>query len=188
MSASSLTTGRALAIAALVLGAAAPFAGSPYRSAYGSVDVTELAGVVAREEDHVTALELATWIHDRKPGLRVIDVREPDEFAAYPIPTAENIPLAQFNRLSVKPDETLVLYSGGGAHAAQAWVFIRAIGHRRVFFLSGGLNEWLDDVMNPVASTPITKYFGGVARPEGTAPPTAATTADRVKALRRRGC
>ena len=144
--------------------------------------------MIAREEDHVTALELAMWIHDRKPGLRIIDVREPEEFAAYQIPTAENVPLAQFSRLSVKPENTVVLYSGGGAHAAQAWVFIRAMGHRQVFFLSGGLNEWIDDVMNPVASTPITRYFGGVARPEGSAPPSASTTGDRVKQLRRRGC
>ena len=92
-------------------------------------------------------------------------MREPEEFAAYQIPTAENVPLAQFSRLSVKPEDTVVLYSGGGAHAAQAWVFIRAMGHRQVFFLSGGLNEWIDDVMNPVASTPITRYLGGVARP-----------------------
>lgn len=188
MTAPPLHTGRALAVGALVLGTAAAFAGSPYRAARGSVDVTELSSMVAREEDHVTALELAAWIHDRKPGLRVIDVREPDEFAAYQIPTAENVPLAQFSRLSLKPDETVVLYSGGGAHAAQAWVFIRAMGHRQVFFLSGGLNEWIDEVMNPVASTPITKYFGGVARPEGSASPNSATTADRVKQLRRRGC
>lgn len=180
--------GRALAASALVLGAAAAFAGSPYRFARGSVDVTELANMVAREEDHVTALELAAWIHDRRAGLRVIDVREPDEFAAYQIPTAENVPLARFSRLSLKADETVVLYSGGGAHAAQAWVFIRAMGHRQVFFLSGGLNEWIDEVMNPAASTPITKYFGGVARPAGSVPPDASTTADRVKQLRRRGC
>ena len=179
---------RALAILALTLGAAAPFAGSPYRSARGSVDVASLAGTIAREEDHVTALELAGWIHDRKPGLRIVDVREPEEFAAYQIPTAENVPLSQFSRLSVKPEETVVLYSGGGAHAAQAWVFIRALGHRQVFFLSGGLNEWIDEVMNPVASTPITRYFGGVARPEGSTPPSASMTADKVKQLRRRGC
>jgi 3-mercaptopyruvate sulfurtransferase SseA len=184
----NLRAGRTLAIVALALGAAAPFAGSPYRSARGSVDVAGLAGTIAREGDHVTALELATWIHDRKAGLRIIDVREPEEFSAYQIPTAENLPLAQFSRLSVKPEETVVLYSGGGAHAAQAWVFIRAMGHREVFFLSGGLNEWIDDVMNPVASTPITRYFGGVARPEGTASPSASTTADKVKQLRRRGC
>jgi len=180
--------GRVLAFTGLALAAAAPFAGSPYRSARGSVDVASLAGMIAREEDHVTALELATWIHDRKAGLRIIDLREPKEFAAYQIPTAENLPLEQFSRLSLKPEDTLVLYSSGGAHAAQAWVFVRALGHRQVFFLSGGINEWIDDVMNPMASTPITKYFGGVARPEGAPPPSGSTTADRVTQLRRRGC
>jgi 3-mercaptopyruvate sulfurtransferase SseA len=42
-----------------------------------------------------------------------------------------------------------VLVSDGGAHAAQGWVFLRALGIAHVYFLRGGLGEWLDDVMNP---------------------------------------
>jgi hypothetical protein len=76
-----------------------------------------------------------------------------------------------------RADETLVLYSEGGAHAAQAWVFLRALGYRKAFFLRGGLYEWIDQVMNPtLADTTITardafaraavvsRYFGGVPR------------------------
>ena len=86
-----------LGAGALLLGVAAPFAGSPYRTPQ-HLDVDGLVGQIERGEDHVTALELAGWIRGRKPGLRVIDVRTAEEFAAYSIPTAENIPLDRLAR------------------------------------------------------------------------------------------
>jgi 3-mercaptopyruvate sulfurtransferase SseA len=36
------------------------------------------------------------------------------------------------------PSDTIVLLSEGGAHAAQAWVFLQIRGYRNVFFLRGG--------------------------------------------------
>jgi 3-mercaptopyruvate sulfurtransferase SseA len=56
-------------------------------------------------------------------------------------------------------DDTIVLISDGGAHAAQAWVFLRALGHEHVVFLRGGLGEWLDDVMNPAKTSASTRSF-----------------------------
>jgi rhodanese-related sulfurtransferase len=191
---------RALAGAAVVLGALAPFAGSPYRAAHAGVDIRQLAAEVAREEDHVTAIELAAWIKDRKPGLRILDLRTPEEFDEYHLPRAENVPLEALTATRFAPDDTLVLISAGGAHAAQGWVFLRALGNAHVFFLRGGLQEWLDDVMNPVfaANAPaetnariaaLSRYFGGVPRRGGVATGGAAPAQPNdVTALRRRGC
>jgi rhodanese-related sulfurtransferase len=163
--------------AALVLAVLAPLAGSPYASRHASIDVASLARTVVREEDHVTALELAQWIKERRPGLRIVDVRSAEEYAAYHVPRAEHITLDSLAAGPFRRDETIVLYSEGGAHAAQAWVFLRALGYAKVFFLRGGLYEWLDQVMNPrpadttaAARTAfdkaavISRYFGGVPR------------------------
>jgi rhodanese-related sulfurtransferase len=163
--------------AALTLALLAPFAGSPYASRHGTVDVASLARMVAREEDHVTALELAQWIKDRRPGLRIIDVRSAEEYAAYHVPRAEHITLDSLAAAPFRKDETIVLYSEGGAHAAQAWVFLRALGYERVFFLRGGVYEWLEQVMNPTLNDTtaaaraefarvavLSRYFGGVPR------------------------
>jgi rhodanese-related sulfurtransferase len=166
---------RALAIAAAVLGVVAPFAGSPYAARHASIDVTELANVVAREEDHVTAVELAQWIRERRRDLRLIDVRDAESFATHHVPTAERLSLDSLVHTAFRPDETIVLYSDGGAHAAQGWTFLRALGYRRVFFLRGGLNEWLETVIaptlpeHPSASergesekiAALSRYFGG---------------------------
>jgi rhodanese-related sulfurtransferase len=166
---------RTLAVLGGVLAIAAPFAGSPYAEHHGHIDVDALARAVVHEDDHVTAIELAGWIKERRQGLRVIDVRSAPEFDAYHVPTAERITLDSLVTTPFRSNETIVLYSEGGAHAAQAWVFLRALGYERVFFLRGGLFEWLDEVMDPalppsasakdsvafarVAS--VSRYFGG---------------------------
>lgn len=169
---------RLLATLAVVLAVAAPFAGSPYTHRNATVDVSSLARAVEREEDHVTALELAAWIKERRPGLRIVDVRSVEEYSAYHVPGAERLGLEALAGTRFLPTETIVLYSEGGAHAAQAWVFLRALGYRNVFFLRGGLYEWLEQVMNPTLpadATPaarkaferaaaLSRYFGGVPR------------------------
>ena len=190
---------RALTGAAIVLGALAPFAGSPYRAAHAGIDLRRLASEIAKEEDHVTALELAAWIKERKPGLRILDLRTPEEFDEYHLPRAEHVPLEALTATRFAPDDTLVLISAGGAHAAQGWVLLRALGNTHVYFLRGGLQEWLDDVMSPVlaANAPaetnariaaLSRYFGGVPHrgPAAGAAPQSQT--NNVTALRRRGC
>ena len=168
---------RWLAVVALALAVLAPIAGSPYVAHHASIDVAALARTVAREEDHVTALELAQWIKERRRGLRVLDVRSMEEYNTYHLPTAEHLDLDSLTSAPFRADETLVLYSEGGAHAAQAWVFLRALGYAKVFFLRGGLYEWLEQVMNPTRAdttaaardsfahaSVLSRYFGGQPR------------------------
>lgn len=138
-----------LAAVAALLAVGALAAGSPRPPATGGVDVRELARTVAREEDHVTAVELARWIRDRRPGLRVIDVRDARAFDEYHVPGAERRTVEELATLAVSPDETVVLYSEGGTHAAQGWFLLRARGLSRVWFLRGGIYEWSTEVLDP---------------------------------------
>lgn len=188
--------GVALAMLAAVAGS--PTRGSSRSASLASLDVAGLAGEIEREADHVTARELAEWIRADKPGLRVIDVRSDSEFAAYHIPSAERMPLVAVASRAPVAGETLVLYSEGGAHAAQAWVLLRARGHEHVYFLRGGLLDWMDDVMSPVVAGDsaarigaLSRYFGGVPRAAGGLPagtPVAPAVQASVERVRRRGC
>jgi len=200
---------RLLGATALALGVAAPFAGSPASggAAAGAIDVAALARMVAARQDHVSAVELAGWIRDQRQGLRVIDVRAPAAFGQFAIPTAENIPIERIPEARFGEDEIVILYSEGGAHAAQAWVFLKAAGVRNAFFIAGGLGDWFDEVINPVlpADPPpgqaariaelseLSAYFGGT--PRQASPGEAATiasgdgdTAALIANARRRGC
>ena len=205
---------RALAGSAALCGVLAVFAGSPYRAQHAVVDVQRLAAAVAHEDDHVTAIELAEWIRSRKAGLRVIDLRTASEFETYHVPRAERIDIESLASTPFRTTDTLVLISGGGAHAAQAWVLLQALGYHKVYFLRGGLQEWIDDVMNPTilaSASPramaefkrvgeISRYFGGVPRIIDTLEParhtnddasgdrSASATNAAAAAIRRRGC
>lgn len=150
---------RVLAAIAAVAGALALLAGDPH-----PVDVRRLAAAVAHEDDHVTAGELAQWLRDRKPGLRIVDIRSPKEFAEYHLPSAENIPLEKVTDAPFQRSETIVLISGGGAHAAQAWVLLEVRGFRNVFFMRGGLQEWTDTLKS---DPKVGRYFGTPRRGDG---------------------
>lgn len=178
------------ALVALSLALLALIAGDPKpRSA--NIDLDALARAVEREEDHVDALELAEWIRARKSGLRVIDVRTKAEFEQYRVPTAQHIALGEITSAEFSPADVIVLYSEGGTHAAQAWFLLRARGFTNVFFLRGGVMEWLETVMSPAAplsqrQRELSEYFGG--QPSMTIAPADGSTEETVKKLRRRGC
>jgi rhodanese-related sulfurtransferase len=168
---------RVLGMSAIALGALAVVAGSPGRSS-SAASVARIAGEVSNESDHVTAVELARWIRDRKAALRIIDVRDSVSFEESHIPGAIRQSLGEVAVAPVTTGETIVLYSGGGAHAAQGWVLLRSRGVNDVFFLRGGYDEWMDEVMNPQfprnappeeraamdSVAALSRYFGGVPR------------------------
>jgi len=178
-----MTALRILAGITLLLGLGAAFAGSPYRGdqndlgsrfgAGGKPGLRQATGVSLSSRNdsrgpRVTALELAAWIRDRRPGLRVIDVRTETEFNAYQIPTAEHVSSDALERLPATSGDTLVVYARDTAAAEKAVDRLLSAGHSQVLVLEGGANAWTDDVMNPVRSTELTRYFGGTARPAGT--------------------
>jgi rhodanese-related sulfurtransferase len=182
-------THRLLAGLAIFAASLALFAGSPYREHNARVDVAALANTIADEDDHVTAVELAQWIRERKQGLRVVDIRSAAECNGYHLPGEELIPLESLPQTRFAPDDTVVLISDGGAHAAQAWVLVRALGHANVYFLRGGVQEWLGDVMSPTNPSPevaaLSRYFGGAP---GMEIPGAAPHEANPMRFRRGGC
>jgi rhodanese-related sulfurtransferase len=171
---------------AALMAVGAAFAGSPEPRAGSRANIRALADEIEHESDHVTALELAEWIRQRRPDLRVIDVRTDSEYTAYHIPTAERMPLTALAEMRFDSRSTVVLYSEGGAHAAQGWVLLRSAGAHNVYFLRGGILDWMDDVLNPVVSSDLTRYFGGVARTN--AVPLPGGTTQVVARMRRRSC
>jgi rhodanese-related sulfurtransferase len=197
----------ALGVVASVLGMAAPLARS------SSAEVEVLAKEIASEQDHLSALELAERLM-RGDALRVFDLRSEAEFNELHIPTAQLASIDSLMEQDLPRDTTLVLYSEGGTHAAQAWVLMRLRGYRHVFVLREGMYEWVSRVRDPrlaVDATPAerteferaatySRFFGGtpvagVARADvavgywSAAPrPTAERPSPAARPIRRRGC
>ena len=121
----------------------------------------------------ISALQLAQWIRDGLPGLRVLDLRDSSAFATRHIPSAESVELLALPSVPPKPGETLVIYSDDGLRDAQGVAWLAAIGHRRVHVVRGGMAAWMTEVVDHVVQgdsaatvSALSRYFGGVPRAE----------------------
>ena len=147
---------RFLAAIAFVLASLAMVARNPKESGRLSMDVQELARMIQREEDHVTAEELASFLMNGRGNIRLIDLRDSAMYASYHIPPAVRLDIAEVVQSPISKSDTVVLYSEGGIHAAQAWVLMAAQGYRNVFTLRGGLLEWNEKVLFPIVTSAVS--------------------------------
>jgi len=186
----SLLGGKGLTPARMVIGGlvlaglVAAIAGDPYRGSKATVDTKELARLVDGKADHILAPDLADRLIAGDNSFRLIDLREPQEYARYHIPGAENIPLPSLDPAALPKDESYIIYSDGGIHGAQAWVLLKAHG-LRVYSLFMGMDGWKDEVLNPVLPAQpkpdesavvakrllVARHFGGTPQTQGAAVP-----------------
>jgi rhodanese-related sulfurtransferase len=129
----------------------------------GSADV-----FTARKVD---AIRLAAWIREGSRDLRVLDLRGDSAFRTQHVPSAEAADFAGLDTLARRDDETVVLYTNDDVRDAQAWANLAARGHKDAYVLDGGMDAWLDEVMEPALRgdsadyvAALSRYFGGVPR------------------------
>ena len=164
---------RGLGTAAAVLGVLAAAAGAPVRSERARFDMASAATRDAFDVSttSMSALQLAEWIRDGRPGLRVLDLRDSSAFETRHIPSAESFELMGLPTVLPKPTETLVLYSDDDLRDAQGVAWLAAMGHRRLHVVRGGMSAWMTEVIDPVVQgesaatvAALSRYFGGVPR------------------------
>ena len=149
-------TGKMLAACAvLLLGVVLALASTVARgTASGPVNSTAVVRAMIDETDHVTALELAQWLIEKRQDFQLIDIRLPWQFDDYHIPSAVNIPLAQlFEDAGLKQlsrSKRIVVYGLGAGHAAEAQLLLSMKGYNALS-LKEGLSAWWEDVATPVS-------------------------------------
>jgi rhodanese-related sulfurtransferase len=92
---------------------------------------------------------------DRGDKFRLIDVREADEWAIARLPTAELMPLGQFQQHAEQLDaeEDIVVYCHHGMRSGRVQDFLKAKGFTNVKNLTGGIDAWATQV------DPATKRY-----------------------------
>lgn len=98
--------------------------------------------------------EIADLIIAKDPSIQLIDVRNADEYSKFSLPGAFNIPLSDilaeewidYLNQDIKIN---VFYSNGTTNSDKAWMITRQLGYENNYVLMGGLNYWVESIINP---------------------------------------
>jgi rhodanese-related sulfurtransferase len=106
--------------------------------------------------EELTAQEVARLMHERR--IVLIDVREPDEFAAQRIPGALLCPLSTLDATTLPPDgdRRVVFHCGSGKRSASAARARIAAGAARAAHLTGGIAAWTAAGLSVIRLDPST--------------------------------
>ncbi len=113
----------------------------------------QLLSEVAVGADHMEPEELADRLMSGDPRLLVVDVREPQEFERFHIRGAVSIALSELagQLAPYRGQRTIVLYSNGMTHPAQARDALARLGFEQVYLLTDGLKGFIDRCLRPVS-------------------------------------
>lgn len=136
-------------------GAGATAAAPPKAAATAASAPGEAALLRAVEEagDHVEPEELADRMMRGEEGLLVVDVRPAAEHAGFHLRGSVNVPIAELAAF-LEPRKnrgTVVLYSNGMVHPAQARDSLARAGHANVFILTDGLEGFAERCLKPAS-------------------------------------
>ena len=139
-----------LLILALVIALVPQNTTRPYK-----LTAEQLLAEIRTGTQFVSPDEVADKIIQKDPSVQLIDVRNPREFDMFSLPGAINIPLQDI--LSVNNYDVLnqgtrmnIFYSNGSTEANEAWLLTRQLGYQNNYVLQGGLNYWMETILNPV--------------------------------------
>jgi molybdopterin/thiamine biosynthesis adenylyltransferase/rhodanese-related sulfurtransferase/molybdopterin converting factor small subunit len=95
----------------------------------------------------ISSVELKQRI-DRGDTLKIVDVREPNEYQINRIEGSVLIPLGEVPQRyrELNPDEEIIVQCKMGGRSAKAADFLRSVGFKHVLNLKGGILDWIDKV------------------------------------------
>lgn len=120
----------------------------------------ELLSEIRTGTQFVSPDEVADKIVQKDPSIQLIDVRNPREFDMFSLQGAINIPLQDIlseNNFDILNQSTKmnILYSNGSTEANEAWLLTRQLGYQNNYVLQGGLNYWMETILNPLKPSSI---------------------------------
>ena len=118
------------------------------------IDYEMFCGVVpeplnpGQNPDEVTVQQMKQALDDPKLGIKVVDVREPDE---YEIAHVEGVPLLPLSQLGQRfteldPNQTYYLHCKAGVRSLRALHFLREQGFKYLKSVQGGIGAWSDEI------------------------------------------
>src|SRR5204863_2756620 len=106
----------------------------------------------ASNPDEVTAQQLKRALDDPKLGIKVIDVREPDEYQIAHVAGVPLIPLSALQQrfTELDPNQALYVHCKSGVRSLKAIDFLKQQGFKYAKSVKGGISAWADEIDHTV--------------------------------------
>src|SRR5437762_2810320 len=120
----------------------------------GLIDYEMFCGITPEPEtpvqnpDEVTVNEMKKALEDPKLGIKVIDVREPDEYQIARIDGVSLYPLSTLPQrfTELDPNHQYYIHCKSGVRSMKALKFLREQGFKYLKNVKGGITAWADEI------------------------------------------
>ena len=143
----------AILVSALAVAVLPPAGTEGAHSQAGPASEVALLQAMEAGDDHFEPEELADRMLAGDSALLLVDIRTPSEFAGFHLKGAMNTAAADLPETLAphKNRGTIVLYSNGMTHPAQARDALARLGFNNVTLLTDGLQGFMERVLKPVS-------------------------------------
>jgi adenylyltransferase/sulfurtransferase len=110
--------------------------------------ITPQPAVPDSNPDEVTVQEMKKALEDPALGIRVIDVREPDEHQIAHVKGVPLFPLSALQRqfTELDPNQQIYIHCKSGVRSLRALQFLREQGFKYVKSVKGGISAWSEEI------------------------------------------
>jgi len=110
--------------------------------------ITPQPAASASNPDEVTVQEMKKALDTPSLGIKIIDVREPDEWQIARIDTVPLIPLGTLPQrfTELDPNQQIYIHCKSGIRSMKALHFLREQGFKYVKSVKGGISAWADEI------------------------------------------
>jgi sulfur-carrier protein adenylyltransferase/sulfurtransferase len=118
------------------------------------IDYEQFCGIVPEaaspqtNPDEVTVQDMKKALDDPRLGIKVVDVREPDEYEIAKVQGVPLLPLSELpNRFTeLDPNQQYYLHCKAGVRSLRALTFLKQQGFKYVKSVKGGISAWSDEI------------------------------------------
>jgi rhodanese-related sulfurtransferase len=102
------------------------------------------------EELEISGQEAQRLLAENSADLRLIDVRDPEEYGVCRLPNAQliSLPLLPAEAATKLPekDAQILLYCHHGMRSLRATEYLRSVGYTRARSIAGGIDKWSREI------------------------------------------
>ena len=117
------------------------------------IDYEMFCGIVPESEpaanpDEVTVQDMKKALDDPALGIKIVDVREPDEYEIAKVAGVPLLPLSELQSrfTELDPNQQYYLHCKAGVRSLKALNFLRQQGFKYVKSVKGGITAWSDEI------------------------------------------